>query len=42
LKDDIEYLKTSIENHLPIITQLEVKNKELEDLVQASASAAGN
>ena len=30
LQKDLDYLQQSIENHLPVISQIEVKNKELE------------
>ena len=35
LQKDLEYLQKSIENHLPVISQIEVKNKELEGQVTA-------
>ena len=35
LQKDLEYLQKSIENHLPVISHIEVKNKELEGQVTA-------
>ena len=33
LQNDLQYLQQSIESHLPVITELEVKNQELEGQV---------
>ena len=35
LREDVKFLKDSIENHVPVIAQLEQKNQELEDLLHS-------
>lgn len=34
LQQDLHYLQESIENHLPMISELEIKNRQLEDHLQ--------